>query len=148
MAVLGCLSLPLSVMAEEHSEVSKPWEQTQQAVHDLMHQETETLRQQRQLSRDMASGHDTLLSATPTDEGCLFGCTHHLQLVSLYGVGADIYVELRHAGQTYLYAPGQRYPLGRGQDEAIPILKKISGRCVALQVEDQEIQQCLLPTPP
>src|SRR5690625_7076505 len=75
MAVLGCLSLPLSVMAEEHSEVSKPWEQTQQAVHDLMHQETETLRQQRQLNRDMASGHDTLLSATPTDEGCLFGCT-------------------------------------------------------------------------
>src|SRR5690625_6874294 len=123
MALLGCLSLTLSVMAEEHSEVSKPWEQTQQAVHDLMHQETETLRQQRQLNRDMASGHDTLLSATPTEEGCLFGCTHHLQLVSLYGVGADIYVELRHAGQAYFFETGQRYHLCRGNDGANAIHK-------------------------
>ncbi|HLR29160.1 MAG TPA: hypothetical protein VK082_01120 [Paenalcaligenes sp.] len=145
----GAVGLSACALAGGVNDVLADWEHTQQAVHELMHQETEKLlqqRRQRSFERSQsASEQGAQLSSAQTTEQCLFDCLHDTELLSLYGVGTDVYVQLRHDGQTYLFVPGQHQPLGHVDDSIELTLDQISGRCVKLQIAEKEIQQCLLP---
>jgi len=147
----GAVGFSACVLAKGVNDVPTDWEHTQQAVHELMHQETERLLQQRrqQSSEGPQSGPEqgSQLSSAQTTE-CLFDCSHDTELLSLYGVGTDIYVQLRYAGQNYLFVPGQSRPLGPIDDAAGLTLQQVSGRCIKLQIDEKEIQQCLLPVQP
>lgn len=144
----GAVGLSACVLAGDVNAGSTDWEHTQQAVHELMRQETEKLLQQRRQQSSDAATQGPQLGSELNAEQCLFGCQHDTELLSLYGVGTDIYVQLRHAGQTYLFVPGQHRPLGHAGDSAELMIEQISGRCVRLLVADKKTQQCLLPVQP
>lgn len=126
------------------AHTSHPWEQTHQAVHELMHQEAEHLLQQQQKTAVEQASQTGHTEPIDTAQGCVFGCKPKVELLSLYGVGSEIFVQLRHEGREYLFAPGQKYPLGTNEGVEL-ILQKVSGRCVDLLVAKEEVQQCLLP---
>lgn len=139
MSLFGCLSMGLISGAFAQA----PWEQTYQAVHELMQQETEYLMQNNSNETIQSMGQQTSAHA----QECPFGCPHEIELLSLYGVGSEIYVQLRHQDKDYLFVPGQKHPLGALGAEFI-VLESVLGPCVELLVAQEKVQQCIVPTFP
>lgn len=65
------------------------------------------------------------------------------RLAGIYGVGQRLFAEVRTASRAWLFLKGQSLPLGHDERSAEFRLKDLSGSCVRLERNGDELALCL-----
>ncbi|HLU78193.1 MAG TPA: hypothetical protein VKZ52_01340 [Burkholderiaceae bacterium] len=66
-----------------------------------------------------------------------------LRLVGIYGVGKRLFAEVRAGSQGWVFLRGQPLPLGHTASSTALRLRELSGACVRLVRQEEDIHLCL-----